>query len=175
MKRVCGAPSPPNPRWNRTLAPDYEKPGSIGKYYLPGDPEQQIGAFVRHYDNERYHESLRHLSEDARVLLGDRFTAPDDQNRYRLTLLKKLSQSTRPTEIKESVADFDILLDLHDQLGSILSKLDLSTAGIQYFAGSVLPSEIFQMQRRDRNDRYIHAAAFAAHQFYRCHGNMIDL
>ena len=31
------------------------------------------------------------------------------------------------------------------------------------------------MQRRDQNDRDIHAAAFIAHQFYRCHDNMIDL
>lgn len=117
----------------------------------------------------------RHLSNDARGLLDDLFTAPDDQNRYRLTLLKKLSQSTRPTKIKEAVADFEILSGLHDQLGSVLSKLDLGTAGIRYFAGSVLRSEIFQMQRRARNDRYIHAAAFVAHQFYRCQDNMIDL
>ena len=117
----------------------------------------------------------RHLSNDARGLLDDLFTAPDDQNRYRLTLLKKLSQSTRPTKIKEAAADFKILSDLHDQLGSVLSKLDLGTAGIRYFAGSVLRSEIFQMQRRARNDRYIHAAAFVAHQFYRCQDNMIDL
>ena len=117
----------------------------------------------------------RHLLNDARVLLDALFTASDDQNRYRLTLLKKLSQSTRPTKIKEAVADFEVLSDLHGQLGSVLSKLDLGTAGIQYFAGSVLRSEIFQMQRRDQNDRYIHAAAFVAHQFYRCQDNMIDL
>lgn len=117
----------------------------------------------------------RHLSNDARALLDDLFTAPDDQNRYRLTLLKKLPQSTKPTNIKEAVADFEILSDLHDQLGNVLSKLDLGTAGIRYFAGSVLRSEIFQIQRRDQNDRYLHAAAFVAHQFYRCQDNMIDL
>ncbi|OED49129.1 hypothetical protein AB838_08170 [Rhodobacteraceae bacterium (ex Bugula neritina AB1)] len=117
----------------------------------------------------------RHLSDDDRVLLDDLFSAPDDQNRYRLTLLKKLSQSTRPTKIKEAVADFEVLSELHNQLASVLTKLDLGTAGIRYFAGSVLRSEIFQMQRRDQNDRYIHAAAFVAHQFYRCQDNMIDL
>ena len=32
------------------------------------------------------------------------------------------------------------------------------------------------MQRRERNDRHSHAAAFVAHQFYRCQdNNMIDL
>ncbi|MCJ8335762.1 MAG: Tn3 family transposase [Epibacterium sp.] len=117
----------------------------------------------------------RHLSDDARVLLDDLFSAPGDQNRHRLTLLKKLSQSTSPSRIKEAVTDFETLSELHDRLTPVLAKLDLGTAGIRYFAGSVLRSEIFQMQRRERNDRHIHAAAFVAHQFHRCQDNMIDL
>ncbi|MBV1929874.1 MAG: Tn3 family transposase [Gammaproteobacteria bacterium] len=117
----------------------------------------------------------RHLSDDACILLDDLFSAPDDQNQYRLTLLKKLSQSTSPSRIKEAVADLEVLSDLYCQLDDILARLDLGTAGIRYFAGSVLRSEIFQMQRRDRNDRHIHSAAFVAHQFHRCQDNMIDL
>jgi len=117
----------------------------------------------------------KQLPDPARSLLDDLFTAPDDQNRYRLTLLKKLSQSISPTKIKEAVADFETLSDLHQQLDDVLTKLDLGVAGIRYFAGSVLRSEIFQMQRRDQNDRYIHATAFVAHQFYRFQDNMIDL
>ncbi|WP_246086394.1 Tn3 family transposase [Roseinatronobacter monicus] len=73
------------------------------------------------------------------------------------------------------MADFEVLSELHDRLDAVLSILDLGTAGIRYFAGSVLRSEIFQMQRRERNDRHIHAAAFVAHQFYRCQDNIIDL
>jgi hypothetical protein len=117
----------------------------------------------------------RYLSHDARVLLDDLFSAPDDQNRYRLTLLKKLSQSTSPSRIKEAVTDFEVLSELHDCLTAVLAKLDLGTPGIRYFAGSVLRSEVFQMQRRERNDRHIHAAAFVAHQFHRCQDNIIDL
>ena len=117
----------------------------------------------------------KHLSDDACVMLDDLFSAPDDQNRYRLTLLKKMSQSTSPSRIKEAVIDFGVLSELHDRLAAVLSELDLGTAGIRYFAGSVLRSEIFQMQRRGRNDRHIHAAAFVAHQFHRCQDNMIDL
>ena len=115
------------------------------------------------------------LLAETRNLLDDLFTEPDAQNRYRLTLLKRLSQSTSPSRIKEAVADFAILSELHHQLGDILVQLDLGTAGIRYFAGGVLRSEIFQMRRRDQNDRYIHAAAFVAHQFYRCQDNMVDL
>lgn len=117
----------------------------------------------------------KHLSDDSKNLLDDLFTTPDDQNRYRLTLLKKLSQSTKPTKIKEAVADFSILSELHHRLTVVLSKLDLGTSGVRYFAGSVVRSKTNQMLRRDENDRYLHAAAFVAHQFYRCQDNMIDL
>ncbi len=41
-----------------------------------------------------------HLNERARALLDNLFTTPDEQNQYRLTLLKKLSQSTKPSKIK---------------------------------------------------------------------------
>ncbi|PID44192.1 MAG: transposase [Proteobacteria bacterium] len=47
--------------------------------------------------------------------------------------------------------------------------------GIRYFAGSVLRSEIFQMRRREANDRYIHAVAFVAHQYYRNQDNLVDM
>jgi hypothetical protein len=31
-------------------------------YFLPGDLERQIAAFVDYYNNERYHESLGNLT-----------------------------------------------------------------------------------------------------------------
>ena len=116
-----------------------------------------------------------HLTDDARAFLDELFTTPDDQNRYRLTLLKKLSQSTRPLRIKEAIADFETLADLHGQLSDPLSALDLGAAGIRYFAGSVQRSRLFQIKQRTDNDRRIHATAFVAHQFYRTQDNLIDL
>lgn len=116
-----------------------------------------------------------HITDEARGLLDDLFTAPEVQNRYRLTLLKKLLQSTKPTRIREAIADFEILTALHGELETILSVLDLGVAGIRYYAGSVLKSEIFQIQRRETNDRYVHAAAFVAHQFFRSRDNLVDI
>ncbi len=115
------------------------------------------------------------LTADARNLLDSLFTTPEDQNRYRLTLLKKLSQSTKPTKIREAIADYETLNTLHNQLQGTLAALDLGVAGLRYYAGSVLRSEMFQIQRREDNDRYIHAAAFIGHQFYRSQDNMVDL
>ena len=34
----------------------------LENYYLPGDLEQQIGAFVEYYNNQRYHESLKNVT-----------------------------------------------------------------------------------------------------------------
>ena len=34
----------------------------LENYYLPGDLERQVGAFVKYYNNERYHESLNKVT-----------------------------------------------------------------------------------------------------------------
>jgi len=47
--------------------------------------------------------------------------------------------------------------------------------GIRYYAGSVMKSQIFQIQQRSRADRYIHATAFIAHQYYRMQDNLVDI
>jgi len=60
-----------------------------------------------------------HLCNESRRLLDNLCVVPEDQNRYRLTLLKKLSQSTKPTRIKEAVSDFEVLFELYHQLGGI--------------------------------------------------------
>ncbi len=116
-----------------------------------------------------------HLTDSDRQLLDDLLTAPNDQNSYRLTLLKKLSQSTKPSRVKESIQDFETLSAIYHPLERILKILDLDSAGIRYFSGSVIKSEIFQIQRREANDRYIHVAAFVAHQFFRIQDNLTDL
>jgi putative transposase len=41
-------------RWHQTM----KNRVLLENYYLPGDLERQIGAFVDHYNNQRYHESL---------------------------------------------------------------------------------------------------------------------
>lgn len=67
--------------------------------------------------------------------------------------------------MKESIADFTILAELYGELDIIISKLDLSYEGIRCYAGSVIRSWMFQLQRREANDRHIHAAAFIGTYF----------
>ncbi len=63
MNHVRGAPYHPQTqgkieRWHQTL----KNRILLENYYLPGDLERQIAAFVDHYNHRRYHESLDNLT-----------------------------------------------------------------------------------------------------------------
>ena len=63
MEHVRGAPYHPQTqgkieRWHQTL----KNRILLENYYLPGDLEAQIEAFVAHYNHQRYHESLNNLT-----------------------------------------------------------------------------------------------------------------
>jgi transposase InsO family protein/transposase-like protein len=63
MKHVHGAPYHPQTqgkieRWHQTL----KNRILLENYYLPGDLEAQIEAFVSYYNHQRYHESLKNLT-----------------------------------------------------------------------------------------------------------------
>jgi putative transposase len=63
MSHVRGAPLHPQTqgkieRWHQTL----KNRILLENYFLPGDLEAQIGAFVDHYNHRRYHESLDNVT-----------------------------------------------------------------------------------------------------------------
>ena len=63
MTYVRGAPYHPQTqgkieRWHQTL----KNRILLEHYYLPGDLEAQVRAFVEHYNHRRYHESLDNLT-----------------------------------------------------------------------------------------------------------------
>ena len=63
MEHIRGAPRHPQTHgkiehWHQTL----KNRILLEHYYLPGDMEAQIAAFVAHYNHQRYHESLGNLS-----------------------------------------------------------------------------------------------------------------
>ena len=70
MEHVRGSPYHPQTqgkieRWHQTL----KNRILLEHYYLPGDLERQVAAFVAHYNYARYHESLENLTP-ADVYLG---------------------------------------------------------------------------------------------------------
>lgn len=63
MAHVRGAPFHPQTqgkieRWHLTM----KNRVLLENYYLPGDLERQISAFVEYYNNQRYHESLHNVT-----------------------------------------------------------------------------------------------------------------
>jgi transposase InsO family protein len=63
IKHIRGAPFHPQTqgkieRWHQTL----KNRILLENYYLPGDLEAQINAFVDHYNNHRYHEAIGNLT-----------------------------------------------------------------------------------------------------------------
>ena len=63
MDHVRGAPLHPQTqgkieRWHQTL----KNRVLLENYFLPGDLENQIRAFVEHYNHRRYHESLDNVT-----------------------------------------------------------------------------------------------------------------
>lgn len=121
-----------------------------------------------------------HLPRGDRELLDDLLGKPSDDDaalshRYRLTLLKQCSQSTRPGKIRESIDDLQLLHGLHARLVPILEALALPHDAIRYYTHSVIRSDIFQVARRAEEDRYLHLIAFVAHQYRRLQDNLVDV
>ncbi len=70
-------------RWHQTL----KNRILLNNYYLPGDLERQICAFVEHYNNARYHESLDNLTP-ADVYFGRAETILAERQRIKRETLK---------------------------------------------------------------------------------------
>lgn len=93
MDHVRGAPFHPQTqgkieRWHQTM----KNRVLLENYYLPGDLEQQIDAFVDYYNNQRYHESLNNLTP-ADVYFGrDKDILRERKNIKKQTILYRRLQ-----------------------------------------------------------------------------------
>ena len=101
MQHVRGAPYHPQTqgkieRWHQTL----KNRILLDNYYLPGDLERQIGAFVEHYNHVRYHESIKNLTP-ADVYFGRAETILAERNASSLPPSQTVACSTdcRPLKL----------------------------------------------------------------------------
>lgn len=69
------------------------------------------------------------LTPETSVLLDSLFTRDHEEQSYRLTLLKRLSQSTKTTKVRECVADFQVIAELYEKLSDTLDMLKLGPMG----------------------------------------------
>jgi len=94
--------------------------------------------------------------------------------RYRLTLLKRPFQSTRPIKIRANLADLDTLQTIYLDLKPLVKHLGLSYECARYYAYSVIKAQIPQVSRRADHDRLLHLIAFFAHQTFKLNDTLID-
>ena len=89
MGHVRGAPYHPQTqgkieRWHQTL----KNRILLENYFLPGDLTQQIEAFVDHYNNHRYHESLKNVTP-ADVYFGRAQSILNNRERIKQSTIKQ--------------------------------------------------------------------------------------
>ena len=121
---------------------------------------------------------VRAMTDDTLALLDGMFLRDDSaasQSPFRLTLLKRLSQSTRPTKIRERLDDLGMMKELYAKVEPILSVLNFSSEAVRYFASSVVRMRTADLRRRAIEDIHVHLVAFIAHQFYRLQDNLVDV
>ncbi len=94
--------------------------------------------------------------------------------RYKITLLKKTNQSTRPSRIKENIRDLQCIQSLFQKIEPVIEGLNLSSELIQYYAQVVIKSRGFQMSRQE-NRRYLLLMAFIAYQYYWLNDILIEV
>ena len=93
MDHVRGAPHHPQTqgkteRWHQTM----KNRVLLEHYYLPGDLERQIEAFVEYYNHHRYHESLNNVTP-ADVYFGRSETILRERDKIKkLTIQKRRLQ-----------------------------------------------------------------------------------
>lgn len=89
MSHVRGAPFHPQTqgkieRWHQTL----KNRILLENYYLPGDLEAQVEAFVEHYNHQRYHERLNNLMP-ADAYFGRAQTILNEREKIKQQTLKQ--------------------------------------------------------------------------------------
>lgn len=96
-------------------------------------------------------------------------------NSATITKLRIISQSVRPSSIKQSVSGFILIKKLHNDIAVLLTKLDLSTEAIKYYANWVIKAKTSQIKAiNDDNIRYLYLLAFIDHQYKNWQDIFID-
>jgi len=94
--------------------------------------------------------------------------------RYRLTRLKRPSQSTQPSRIKANLADLQTLQALYLDLKPVVDRLALGFEGLRHYACSVIRYQIPQVSRRSADDRHLHLVCFIAYQTFKLQDILVD-
>lgn len=118
--------------------------------------EQLIEQYLAETDRELLDQLL------AKQIAGE--GGPGNRIRYRLTSLKRISQTMQPKQIRQRVDLFSELKAVFTQLSPLIGRLNLSDDTIRYYAQYVLDTQSRQSAQRN-HERYLRLIAFIIHQY----------
>ena len=96
--------------------------------------------------------------------------------RLKITLLKQINQSLRPSDINENVESFKLLKELFFEFKPIIDELTLTDQATEYFSTWVQKSTAFQLnQFANKNKLFLHLLCYIKHQFYYRHDVLVDI
>jgi len=133
---------------------------------------------LKRYQKEVIHVLNKNLANESRKMLDMLLIKEDLLNvpshRYKLTLMKKFTQSTRPAKVKENIHDLTILKELFQNLQPVTTTLNLASEAVKYYAHCVIKFKMLQMLRRSDEERYLYLFSFIVHQYYSGQDVLID-
>ncbi|WP_039458344.1 DUF4158 domain-containing protein [Candidatus Jidaibacter acanthamoebae] len=103
---------------------------------------------LQEYKNSLLNILEKKLTVEIKEWLDELLLFDIDKSVYKLTLLKGFYQSVKPKEIRFNTSDFITLQEKHDKLQSIIKELPINARGIEYFATTVIKSDVFRIKRR---------------------------
>lgn len=111
-----------------------------------------------------------------KITVIDQNANENEDTMYKVTVLKKISQSTKPGKIKTSLTDFEEIKEIFSEINRTLGHLNLTPELIRYYAVWVGKAQTFQvLQFTDKYKQYLYLMAFITHQYYIRQDAFIDI
>jgi hypothetical protein len=107
-----------------------------------------LSQIIKESLSEEQKQLLDSLLEKEAIISATESETIETNFRAKLTLLKNPSQSLKATDIKANLNDWSVLQSIYDQVSDVITKLDLSSEALRYYANAVLKSELFQISRQ---------------------------
>jgi hypothetical protein len=130
-------------------------------------------------NEERLLETIKSVIDEDTITFLDDLMSPAPQRNsdiYKVTLLKKISHSSKPHRIKESIEDFIVLKKAYDQVATVVATLDLSQESVHYHAVWAMKARVSQLsQFSNPYKRYLHLIAFINYQYCIRQDSFVDI
>lgn len=135
---------------NRIESPSYDSYRRVISQALIDSSEEILAAL------------FQHLSDQDKIVLDSFIVREKSYQKTEIATFRNVNQSLKPADIKENVAIFKTLKDRLEKLGSLVKKLNLSDAVIDYHAHWASIADTQKLAAH--GDKYLFLLCFLIHQ-----------